>query len=49
MRVLSMLWSWLDRWQERRRLRRFARDLDGWIAEMGIEGHDCADARREVL
>jgi len=29
--------DWLYQWQERRRLRRFERDLDGWIAEMGIE------------
>jgi len=27
----------ISQWQERRRLRRFGRDLDRWIVEMGIE------------
>jgi len=27
----------IEQWRERRRLRRFARDLDRWIVEMGIE------------
>jgi len=37
MAIVKRLSDWVDQWRERRRLRRFGRDLDRWIAEMGLE------------